>query len=244
MERRLEFSAVGEPYWGDRPVAIVGAGPSLHQFEFSRLRGPWRVIAVNQKVWDLPWADACISIDIPWIRDQAARVVATMTMPVYVAGPEYHQCPHVPGMNYLKRSRTFGFSDAADTVEMGGTSGYAALNFAYLKRAKFVVLFGFDYSAARGDHDKPEQYPWHPVGHNARYWPRWATNFAEALPQIERAGMKVLNASPESTISAFGRCTIEQGLAALRNIGESHGLDPHPEPQAHAQCEPAQASPR
>jgi hypothetical protein len=234
----LEFSRVGEPYWSDKPVAIVGAGPSLRGFYFQRLRGPWYVVAVNQKVWDLPWADACISIDIPWIKDQAQRVVAT-GVPLYVAGPEHHQCPHVPGCHYLKRSRTVAFAEEADTLEMGGTSGYAALNFVYHKRPKVMVLFGYDYSASAGDHDKPEQYPWHPEGHNARYWPRWARNFTEPLPQIERAGITILNASPDSTISAFRRCTIEQGLAALRNNGETHGSDPDPEHQAHAQCEPA-----
>lgn len=211
----IPFGTIGPPWWNDRPVAIVGAGPSLRDFRYDRLRGPWHVVAVNQSIWPLrDIAHAAISIDIPWIRGQAAEAVK-LGVPIYVAGPEHHQCPFVEDVTYLRRSRTTGFSERDDTIEMGGTSGYAALNFAFLKRAKSVVLFGFDYSTRRGDHADDTLYAWHPPGHNARYWPRWAQNFREVIPQITKAGMQVLNASPESTIDAFPKCSVDGGLAAL-----------------------------
>lgn len=219
----IPYGNVGEP-WTDRPVALVGSGPSLRGFDYEQLRSPlWRVIAVNQAVWNVPWADACVSIDIEWIRDHAPKVIAELPAVAVFLGPPDRPHPiTIPGATHLRRRRTHGFSDDPGAIEMGGTSGYAALNFAYLKRVHFAALFGFDYSTKRGDHADDSLYPWHPKGHNGRYWERWAMNFNEAFDQISRAGMSVFNASHESSIPTFPLGTVAEGVTALREVGEAY----------------------
>lgn len=222
---------VGLPDWGDRPVALVGAGPSLTGFDFERLRGPWRVVAINQKWLDLPWADAVVSVDLKWITDIAPDVVRA-GLPVYLAGPDNDRYQGVPGAVELKRRRSTALSDNPGALEMGCTSGYAGLNFVYLKRPPLVVLFGYDYTSGKLDHDKPDQYPWHPDGHNARYWPRWATEFTSAVPQLITAGMRVINASPRSSITCFPRCTVDDGVFQLERFARAEGERLWPQPEA------------
>lgn len=209
----LEFGAVGPPWWDDRPVAVVGAGPSLKGFNFDRLRGPWHVLAVNQKVWDLPFACAGFSLDLPWMQHQA-EPLGTLTVPLWLAVPETEHVPSIAGATYLRRIRVSNrLSTDPTRIESGGTSGFGAFNFAVLKRAKKIVLFGFDYSDQGVGHDKPEQYPWHKKFQNVSLWPRWATNFRDTVPQL--GGVTVLNASPVSSIDAFPKCEIEEAMRAL-----------------------------
>lgn len=217
------FAPVGPPYWDDRPVAIVGAGPSLTGFDFARLHGPWHVLAIKQKYLDLPFADAVFGMDMLWITTQSAAVVAS-GVPAYFALPTDHppthprQPPIIKGAHYLKRQREGDLlSTVPDTVNHCGTSGFGGLNFSVLKRGRINVLFGFDYNTK--GHDRPEQYPWSPPGHNARYWPRWAQTYSRVVSQLKALDITVYNASPNSTVTAFPKVSIEEGLRILQRGG-------------------------
>lgn len=215
------FGKVQEPWWDDAPVIIVGAGPSLAGFDFNRLRGLGHILALNQKAWDLPFADACFSLDIQWMgRDPSKLEELAARTPLYLAVPDQKQPihEHVSGAIYLRRDRQCGpLSEDPSTIEAGGTTGFGGLNLAYLKRGKRIFLFGYDYDDGGLGHDKPEQYPWHPPGHNARYWPRWAVNFGPTVSQLARAGVEVTNVlgSRPSNVKAYPTCTIEQTINTL-----------------------------
>jgi hypothetical protein len=208
-----EFGRVGEPWWNDRPVAIVGTGPSLKSFDFGRLRGPWHVLAVKQAYHDLPFADTCFGLDLPWMAHHAVELAdLALRMPLILAVPSDHaQC--ITGALYVRREvKCEGLSDDLDWIEAGQNSGYGAVNLAYLKRAKRIVLFGYDYG---GEHYCEERYVTRPKDHNARYMPGWAANFRWMVKQLAAAGVDVVNASPLSRIDAFTKCTIDEGLARL-----------------------------
>lgn len=215
------FAPIEPPYWDDRPVAIVGAGPSLKGFDFKRLQGDWHVLAIKQKYLDLPFADAVFGLDLPWIRNYGAQVVAS-GIPTYFSLPdtpfdelpERLRVPLVPGANYLRRQRSGDlFSTDHDTINHCGNSGFGGHNLAILKRAKHIVLFGFDYST--DGHDKPEQYPWSPPGHNARYWPRWAESYGKVAPQLKSLGVITVNASINSKMIAFPKVNLDDGINLL-----------------------------
>lgn len=217
------FAPIGPPYWDDRPVAIVGAGPSLKGFDFNRLRGPWHVLAIKQKYLDLPFACAIFGLDLNWIRNYGVQVVAS-GIPTYFALPEEEDLPErltppeVPGALYLKRQRKGDlFSTALDTVNHCGNSGFGGHNLAVLKRAKHIVLFGFDYST--DGHDKPEQYPWSPPGHNARYWPQWAISYGKVADQLKSLGVITVNASVNSQMHAFPKVNLDDGINLLQGDG-------------------------
>lgn len=114
--------------------------------------------------------------------------------------------PHVDGVQYLRRLRGDGFSDNPDAV-VAPNSGYGALNLAYLRGAELVVLLGFDLTPGRCQtSSRPEQ---------VREYPVWAKAFDSTLPQLQQRGVRVLNASPDSAITAYPRVSIDEALQEL-----------------------------
>ena len=100
----LEFSRVGQPFWDDKPVAIVGTGPSLTGFDFHRILDcSCHVLAVNNSVFDLLNADAVFSLDFRWIANNASRLRAlARKMQVYLSVTE----PTIPGAIHLQYQHT------------------------------------------------------------------------------------------------------------------------------------------
>jgi hypothetical protein len=214
------LSSIGEPWWDDKPLAIVGTGPSLKGFDFSRFNITGvRVLAVKEAIWDLPFAECVFSLDRPWINRQADLLRALAVPKVFAVEPEYGPCAEIEGALYIMRSRFAGFSDDPAVIQSGGNSGFGAVNYAYLKKAKRIALFGFDYTDKGGEHYCPERYHWYAPGQNARYWHNWGDNFIDCKAQLKAAGIAVMNASPISTVVAFEKCSIEDGLKWLTAFG-------------------------
>lgn len=206
--------------WDDKPVILVGTGPSLKDFDLSKLRGYGYVLAVKEAIWDLPFADACFGLDMPWMRRQGDRLEeVARRIPVYLAVPDQEQPPisrYTPSAIYLKRLRTSeGFSDDPGAVESGGNSGFGAANVAYLAKARDIVLLGYDY---KGEPYCPERYTHHPRGHNARYLPKWGENFRAVAPVLKRKGVRVVNASKWSTVDAFDKIELGDALEYLDRV--------------------------
>jgi len=220
----LPFTSIGDPDWSDKPLAIVGTGPSLKDIDFRRFHIPGiRVLAVKEAVWEMPFADAVFALDRRWICRQADKLRHECRAEIFLAptGQEYEfplECPLIERAKYLRLSRFEGLSDDPAVIQSGGNSGFGAVNLAYLKGAKRIVLFGFDYTEQGGHHYKLENYYWYSAGQNARYWKNWGDNFNACLPQLKRSGVEVLNASPISTVDAFPKVTIEQGLEYLDRL--------------------------
>lgn len=206
--------------WSDKPVLIIGTGPSLVGVDLSRLKGLGHVLAVKESVWDLPFADACFGLDLPWMRRQGDRL-GQLTMPLYLAIPDQHPPVrrYTPSAIYLRRLRLGnGLSTNLEEIECGGNSGFGAFNLAFLTSPRQIYLFGFDYT---GSAYCPERYTHHPKHHNARYLPKWGENFRGTIPQIEAAGISVVNASIMSTVDAFPKSTPVAALEHLDRLRQS-----------------------
>jgi hypothetical protein len=151
--------------------------------------------------------------------------LSKLSMPLFLAIPEEepHTFPFIPNATYLRRLRFEGISFNPSHVQTGGNSGFAAFNFAVLKKAKMIFLFGYDYTQ---DHYCPERYTHQARDHNSRYWPRWATNFSEAKAALDKAGIVVVNASMVSSITAFMKVSQDEALQYLRRIRSKrdHGV--------------------
>jgi hypothetical protein len=198
------------PLWDDRTVFIVGGGPSLRGFDFKRLWDAGHVVCVNQSMLDIDFCDAAVSMDHKFVssnQDRLAKVAERCDLYlVYFA----NSGPRVPGAIYLIEEPTSGLSLDPSRVRTAGTSGHAALNVATLKGAKKIVLLGFDYGAVNGKHHYHDAYSWHkPEEQN---WPQWAKFFDQSKTQCDELGIEVVNASPESTITAFPRMSIEEAM--------------------------------
>jgi hypothetical protein len=99
-----------------------------------------------------------------------------------------------------------GLSESWAEVFSVGCSGSAALNVAYLMQPRSIGLIGFDYDGS-GRH-------WFNDSRNRRTnaidtWQRWADGFASMVPQLDTAGIRVVNYNPDSRITAFERRSLD-----------------------------------
>jgi hypothetical protein len=215
-----KFGVVEGPLWHDRPVAIIGGGPSLNNFDFNRLRGA-HVLAVKGSIFTVPWADAGYGMDFPRYREWKTKL-AQLPMRVYWAVPDdkLPECIDAPNITYLKRKEGQGISDDPDAIFNGGTSGFGALQIALLKKARKIVLLGFDYNGdyrfgGKGFHHNPEVYE-HKRRQEASNWSMWASYFS-AIEWIPRSrGVEVLNACHSSSITAFPKIDLDEAVRYLQ----------------------------
>jgi hypothetical protein len=207
----IEWSSVGPPWWDDKPCLIVGTGPSLQGVDLSRLQGLGHVLAVKESYHDLPFADLAFGLDLPWVHDERANLTElAQRMPLYIAYLE--NVPHtpIPRAFYLKRDYCFQLSEDPQRISSGGHSGFGALNLAYLKRAKRIYLFGFDYHG--GHYYSDGRYgKWQEKNQSL-----WIEGFFGAKALLDRDGVVVINASPKSAVKTFPRVSVEQALFDLR----------------------------
>jgi hypothetical protein len=153
------FSPVGPPWWDARPVAIVGNGPSLRGFDYLRLRG-FHVLAVKGQMFNIAFADAGFGLDIPRYVEWCG-MLGTLSMPVYWATPNMRllgEGPHAPCVRFLRRIDLTDLSDDPAAIFSGGSSGFGALGLAWLKRARRIVLLGFEYNGDYGEHADTRAY--------------------------------------------------------------------------------------
>lgn len=208
---------VGPPFWSDRPVAIVGNGVSSAGFDYNRLRGLY-VLAVKGTMFDIPWADAGFGLDATRYLEWRARL-GSIGFPVYWAttnkGNLDSDCPaSVCLLDRIDKVEA-DLSDNPAAVQSGGSSGFGALNVAWLKRAKQIVLIGYDYS---GTLHVGEQHYAEKRADAGSNWKVWARSFDRVAGRLIKAGVEVINASPNSAITAFPRMTIDEALQHLGRV--------------------------
>lgn len=182
-------------------VYLVGGGPSLSGFNLNVL-SKRTVICVNDGVLKLPWAYAVVSADIPWMQEREKEIASFRGHKYLVATyPRRHNA------TWLLKVRGPGLSGLPTEVNLGGSSGYAALNVAFLAGAKTIHLLGYDYYQP-GSHWYG-RYPWSNSA-DEKLWQKWAEAYTTTLPQLNAAGVTVYNYSLNSRVTAFPKRSLAE----------------------------------
>ena len=226
-QRKDVYGKIGAPYWDDKPVAIVGGGLSLQNFDFERLRGA-HVLAIKGSIFDIPWADAGFGLDMPRYEEWRDKL-AQLPMRIYWAVPDNDRWvdrakgPPSDNITFLKRLDGENMSDDPGEIYGGGTSGFGGMQIALHKRAKEIVLFGFDYvpgsvgtAEQLGTVRHNDQYYEKKRAQNDHNWMMWAQHFNVYMDYIREQGITVWNACPNSRIDCFQKCTLDDGVAFLK----------------------------
>lgn len=188
------YGKINKPFWDDKPVAVIGGGSSLIDFDYEKLRGV-HVLAVKGSIFDIPWADAGFGLD--YCRDKIANVQSR----IYWAVRDDQVEPQPPkNITLLKRLDGQQLSDDPGVVYSGGTSGFGALQICIHKRAKQIVLFGFDYDGSHASAPSSK-------------WASWAEHFAVYSPYFSQHGIQIVNACPASAIRCFQKVALRDGVA-------------------------------
>jgi hypothetical protein len=194
------YGKIIKPFWDDKPVAVIGGGPSLIDFDFEKLRGA-HVLAVKGSIFSIPWADAGFGLD--YCRDKIANVQSRI---YWAVRDDQSDPPPAKNITFLKRIDGHDLSDDPGVIYSGGTSGFGAMQVCIHKRAKQIVLFGFDYDgSSNAPTDKKR-------ARTAANWESWAEHFAVYVPYLTQHGIHVVNACPTSAIRCFQKVALVDGI--------------------------------
>lgn len=186
-------------------MVLIAGGPSLSQRDVNYCRGRSRVIAINDAYRLAPWADALYACDASWW--DVHRGVTSF------AGAKYSHSRDAAikwGLWWVDGRAAPGLSADPRYIHLGGNGGYQAMGISKHFGAKKLVLLGFDMQDTGGrSHwfgDHPEEC------RKARAFPKWIKNFEGAVPNLQAAGITVINASRETALTCFKRLAIEDAL--------------------------------
>lgn len=210
-----------------QPVIICAGGPSLKGFDFGQLVGT-NHIAINRSLENCPTAPMLWWSDCRfwWWKRHAilkhkAKFMGTCDVG-YALGPKLP-----PLVQRYKVTGNYGFDEKPDCVRSGNNSGYAAMHTAIHLGASMLILLGIDMqyidreSHYHDGYDVPHQEP------TLRDY--MLPHFAGLVKPLAERGIPVLNASAESALTCWPRCSITEGLQAYKQASALGGK----------KCEPA-----
>jgi len=195
-----------------RPGFIVGGGPSLRGFDFTRLEG-LRCMAVNVAFKDVPWAEVAYVGDSRLLdllaedKDWAVFAGSRYTRANKLAKTKKLQPATITGLTEIRRWA----GDKGNVVGLGN-AGLSALNLAEHLGWNPIFLLGFDCAGYRKDgrmdnyHDR---YPkmWAKPGTSMRL--KFTRAFAMVTDDIKA---QVYNCNPASELECFPKITLEKAF--------------------------------
>lgn len=231
--------------WAGETVVILGGGPSLsldqvRLVEVAHKEERVKCIVVNDSYLLAPWADVHYAADAHWHRwhsegvDGDGRVVklakpmlgldnkAVMAAWARFAG---QKCTiensggtvKDPAVHVLRNYHGTGNHGPGVSLESqflvtGRCSGFQAINLSLLAGAAHALLLGFDANEAapishwHGGHPRPMPVQVHE---------QWRRHFTSSQRAIAEAGMRVINCSPGTAITAFDRMPLDKALSLV-----------------------------
>jgi hypothetical protein len=199
--------------WEGETVCIFGAGPSLTSAQVERVRGQCRTIAVNCSFRLAPWADVLYSTDAKWweeYENPRDGGLPWTAFPGLKITQDYQvnrsEVIRIPGLDLP------GLSRDQWHIHTGANSTYAAMNLAVHFGVKRVIFLGCDMRVIDG---KTHFHPDHPQGmanpcHGN--FQTWIQNFRSTLPDLKKAGVEVINATPGTALRCFPCMSLEEAL--------------------------------
>ncbi len=166
---------------------VIGSGPSLRDFDFSKLPDGHR-FGANKSGW-LADCHTLVTLDRNFPKVCAAELASYSGEKVIAVGPDTPAGD--PTVTYLRWDRGDGLSDEPGSLR-GLNSGFAALNLAYLRGFREIALLGFDFKWDCGKSHFHEGYV-DQNKHTDRFLGNWVSAFHRTLPQLEAAGCRVTN---------------------------------------------------
>ena len=194
----------------NKTVFILGGGPSLlNDDQLGLLEGHLenqkihkrRVIAINESIYCALYADILFFRDIAWYFGNR-EIVETWDGVVVTTTPSrfYNENENCTNVNIVQLKHSSDFLIGGDTIRYGRSSGHLALSLAINLGAKRCVLLGFDCRFVDGrSHFHSENNRTTALTYSSDFLPAW-NGWGDAA---RRAGVEVVNATPNSAIIEF-----------------------------------------
>lgn len=223
MSQGIRFSSL--PKVQSDTVFVVCSGESAKGIDLNVLHDHGIVIAVNQAWRGLDRAHLWMTVDVVnttlppkdyKVGHMYAVVEQTFATPRNPV-PRYRYSPD-DRLKYLHMLTRYNCSRPASDVWVEGlsedtrvlvahNSGYAAFNAAYLLARRRIIIFGMD---GQGNYFYGPQ----PQRRSFQYG-LLPQMMASTVQQTVDKGLEVINASPNSTVDCYPRCSPQDALSKL-----------------------------
>lgn len=205
--------------WAGRPCFIVGGGPSLVNFDWTRLKGV-RTIGIN-RAFERFDPTVMFSMDLRFLgwleraeygKEVTAKFNACPSYKVFMVtycASLRHDLFIVPVKgNYMQGMHEFT-STLREGIGHGNNSGYAALNLACCWQANPIYLLGFDM---KHEGARTHWHNGHIITQLQSSLDSYVNHFNRAARCIRRTGAKVVNLNPDSALRCFEFGSIDEVL--------------------------------
>jgi hypothetical protein len=199
-------------------VFIIGGGPSLVDFNFSRLNGR-DTIAVNKAILDVPNPKYFVTVDYTFIKKCGKDVIAASSAIKFFVVDKSHEFIKKFGDNYvdtryglvyedldvfdhvIEAHKQDGFGYDFGDFRTGLNSGYCAVQLAIALGYKTIYLFGFDLSSSGNKTHYHEGYGLSAKSFNG-HLDVYLDKFLNGLTQLNGDGkIKVCSCSSSSRLN-------------------------------------------
>lgn len=211
--KKPAWQAIADGAWAGEPAFVLGGGPSLRGFAFSRLAGR-HVVAVNRAFEYAPFAEVLYSMDIRyyrWLLNGAIAGTREMYLRFagiriwldlfnYTYGPEVRYVPGI-GPEGISRSLKEG-------IYHSNNSGYGGIQIAIVLKANPIYLLGFDLNAT----GKTHFHSGYPRTNRVSINERFRGGFTRLARPARAAGIRIVNLSASSTLRCFEFSSIDEVL--------------------------------
>ncbi len=205
-----------EPWFKDQTVFILASGPSLTQEVCDKIKGR-NAIVVNASFKQAPWAKVWYFTDghiYEKYRDEVASWPGEIVCMSKMAKQELNK----------QIKRVWGVGDPTSSIQslqdfpplghhsirQGRSSGHTAVSLAIALGASRIMLVGFDmrFVEGREHHHSEYQGPRDAMLYEREFIPGFEGWNTAAL----RAGVQILNATPQSAVTEFPMVSLEEVL--------------------------------
>lgn len=196
--------------WAGEPAFVVGGGSSLAGFDFGRLRGCGRIIAVNAALLDLPFADILFFNDARFLKGEAGRGGFADALAGFDGlKVTTYRFATPRGLSVCHLRCCPGPLSGDPGALAGRSSGARAMNLAYLLGADPVYLLGFDMRPNGNFHD---HYAW---GVRQGHYDAFLPDFEAMSAALLATGRRAFNCSLDSAATVLPKVSIEDVLPPL-----------------------------
>jgi len=189
--------------WPGERCFIIGGGESVLRQDLSKIKD--RIIVVKHAALLRPDAD-CLFIakkrweyDYKWILDKFKGLIVRR-------GIDPKLPPHIKQVSRMKVDETTGLPGLSEdpTHVAGLDAGASAINLAYHFGVSEMILLGFDMKGGHHYKDHPNKII------SQTHFKRHTRNHVQIGEALRQKGIRVLNASPITTLTCYERTDYDQ----------------------------------
>jgi hypothetical protein len=192
--------------WAGRDVYVIGGGPSLREFDFTRLRGQ-ATLGCNASYRLGPeLCNVCLFSDIPFFEKHYMGL-AHFKGTVVTHNPDLRTCAE----SWLKYVVREDQGVHPDKIGYNTCSGAAAITLALLMGAKRVMLLGFDCKPGPEHTIKPNWYDNRIEAPSVEVFGKFEEGFRNIAQEYRNVfpDTEIINLGPDSALTVFKRRSMD-----------------------------------